>query len=57
MSDFHQTLGLGLFKRKASELGCVTVKKAIHVALEQLLPKLTQDELKILAQHHDPLFF
>lgn len=57
MYEFHQTLNLGLFKRKASSLGCIAVKKAILVALDQLLPKLTQDELNLLAHYHDNLFF
>lgn len=57
MYNFYQTLELGMIKRKASEMGCITTTKAVHVAIDKLIPRLSKDELKVLAQHHDMLFF
>lgn len=57
MSDFNHTLDLGLIKRKASELGAAAVTKAVHVAINKIIPRLSPEELSTLAQHHDQLFF
>ena len=57
MSDFNHTLDLGLIKRKASELGAAAVTKAVHVAINKIIPKLSKEELTTLAEHHDQLFF
>lgn len=55
MTDFHQTLDLGFVKRKASEVTNAAVKKAIHVAIDRIIPNLSPDESKILAQQHNAL--
>lgn len=56
MTDFNKTLDLGLIKRKASELGAVAVTKAVHVAINKLIPHLSPEELRALAEYHDTLF-
>ncbi|MEB3753986.1 hypothetical protein [Acinetobacter sp. MD2(2019)] len=57
MHDFHRTLDLGMIKRKAADIGCSAVIKAVHIAIDKVFVHLTKDELKVLAQHHDELFF
>lgn len=57
MHDFNHTLDLGMIKRKASDIGCAAVIKAVHIAIDKIFPHLTKDELKVLASHHDRLFF
>lgn len=55
MVDFNKTLDLGMIKRKASDVGASVVTKAVHIAINKLIPALTPEELKILAQHHSQL--
>ncbi|MFT4020866.1 MAG: hypothetical protein QM666_05030 [Acinetobacter sp.] len=57
LHDFNETLELGMIKRKASDLGCNAVIKAVHIAIDKIFPRLNKDELKILAKYHDSLFF
>lgn len=57
MVDFNKTLDLGLIKRKASELATAAVKKAVHIAVDKIIPHLNQQELLALAEYHDTLFF
>lgn len=57
MHDFNHTLDLGMIKRKASDLGCSAVIKAVHIAIDKIIPHLNKRELKILAEYHDGLFF
>ncbi|MEB3766173.1 hypothetical protein [Acinetobacter sp. MD2] len=57
MHDFYVTLDLGMIKRKAADIGCAAVIKAVHIAIDKIFPHLTKDELKVLATHHDALFF
>jgi hypothetical protein len=56
MNDFNRTLDLGIIKRKAADLGSIAVIKATHIAIDHIIPNLTQEELKILAEYHDTLF-
>ncbi|MDO4222946.1 MAG: hypothetical protein Q4D05_02825 [Acinetobacter sp.] len=56
MIDFNHTLGLGLIKRKASDLAAATVIKAVHLAIDKIIPHLQHDELKILANYHQQFF-
>lgn len=57
MVEFNQTLGLGMIKSKVADLGATAVTKAVHLAINKLIPHLTHDELKALAEYHDGLFF
>ena len=57
MIDFNKTLDLGLIKRKASDLAASAVKKAVHIAIDKIIPHLTEQELLALAEYHDTLFF
>ena len=57
MHDFNQTLNLGMIKRKAADMGCTAITKAVHMAIGKLIPRLTKDELQALAIYHDTLFF
>ncbi len=56
MNDFNKTLDLGMIKRKASDLGSSAVIKAIHIAIDKLIPNFTKEELLALAEYHDTLF-
>lgn len=57
MIDFNKTLDLGMIKRKASDIGAAAVTKAVHIAINKLIPSLSRDELKAIAEYHDTLFF
>jgi len=56
MVEFNKTLDLGLIKRKAADLGATAVTKAVHIAINKLIPHMNTAELKALAEFHDPLF-
>lgn len=56
MNDFNKTLDLGMIKRKASDLGASAVTKAIHIAIDKLIPNFTKEELLAMAEYHDTLF-
>ena len=57
MEDFTKTLDLGMFKRKASSLAQSGVTKAVHVAIDKLIPSLNQAELEAFTQHYDSLIY
>ena len=57
MREFNKTLDLGMIKRKASDIGAATVTKAVHIAVDKLIPSLNKDEIKALAEYHSTLFF
>lgn len=57
MVEFNKTLSLGMIKAKVADLGAVAVTKAVHIAINKLIPHLSHDELKALAEYHDGLFF
>lgn len=57
MSDFNKTLDLGMIKRKAAEIGASAVIKAINIAADKIILNLSNDELKVLAEYHDSLFY
>ena len=56
MSDFNKTLDLGMIKRKAADIGAAAVIKAVHIAVDKIIPNLTTEELLVLAEYHDTLF-
>ena len=55
MTDYNKTLDLGLIKRKAAELATSAVGKAVHIAIDKLIPSLNQAELEAVATHYDSL--
>ncbi|MFV5489921.1 hypothetical protein [Acinetobacter sp. ASP199] len=57
MVDFNKTLDLGMIKRKAADIGASAVIKAINIAADKIILKLTKDELKAMAEYHDTLFY
>lgn len=57
MIEFNKTLDLGIIKRKASDLATTAVTKAVHIAVDRLIPHLTKEELHALAEYHDTLFY
>ncbi|ENV56594.1 hypothetical protein [Acinetobacter soli] len=57
MIEFNKTLDLGMIKRKAADIGAAAVTKAVHIAIDKLIPNLNRLELKALAEYHDTLFF
>lgn len=56
MSDFNKTLDLGMIKRKAADIGSAAVIKAVHIAVDKIIPNLNKAELLALAEYHDTLF-
>ena len=56
MHDFNHTLDLGMIKRKAADIGAAAVIKAVHIAVDKIIPNLTKEELLVLAEYHDTLF-
>lgn len=42
MIDFNKTLDLGMIKRKASDIGAAAVTKAVHIAIDKLIPNLNR---------------
>ena len=56
MNDFNKTLDLGMIKRKAADFGSTAVIKAVHIAINKIIPNLNKDELLVLAEYHDTLF-
>ncbi|MEG0488536.1 MAG: hypothetical protein RR575_11450 [Acinetobacter sp.] len=57
MREFNKTLDLGMIKRKAADIGAAAVTKAVHMAVDKLIPNLNKDEIKALAEYHSTLFF
>ncbi|WP_130802881.1 hypothetical protein [Acinetobacter ihumii] len=57
MIDFNKTLDLGMIKRKGADIGAAAVTKAVHIAIDKLIPHLHKEEIKALAEYHDTLFF
>ncbi|WP_347452919.1 hypothetical protein [Acinetobacter thermotolerans] len=57
MVDFNKTLDLGMIKRKAADLGASAVIKAVNIAADKIILNLSKDELKVMAEYHDTLFY
>jgi hypothetical protein len=57
MEDFNKTLDLGMFKRKASSIAQSGITKAVHVAIDKLIPSLNQVELEAFTQHYETLIY
>ena len=46
-----------MIKRKASDIGAAAVTKAVHIAVDKLIPNLNKIEISAIAEYHDTLFF
>lgn len=57
MRDFNKTLDLGMIKRKAADIGASAVTKAVHIATDKLISSLDKNEIRVMAEYHDTLFF
>lgn len=57
MNDFNKTLDLGMIKRKASDIASSAVIKAIHMAVDKLIPNFSKEEMLVAAEYHDSLLF
>lgn len=57
MEDFNKTLDLGMMKRGLASAAKGTISKAVHVAIDKLIPALGKEELMIFAAHYDQLIY
>lgn len=57
ITDFCESLKLGFFKRNAMALAQAATTKAIHFAIDKLVPTLNTEELEIFAKHYDSLLY
>ncbi len=57
MEDFNKTLDLGMFKRGLASTAKATISKAVHIAIDKLIPALGREELMIFAAHYDQLIY
>jgi len=57
ITDFCESLKLGFFKRNAMALAQAATTKAIHFAIDKLVPTLNAEELEIFAKHYDSLLY
>lgn len=57
MEDFNKTLDLGMVKRGLASAAKGTISKAVHVAIDKLIPALGKEELMIFAAHYDQLIY
>ncbi len=57
MDDFNKTLDLGMIKGKLANVTKSGVSKALHVAIDKLIPSLHQQELAQFTQHYGAMMF
>ncbi len=57
MEDFNKTLDLGMFKRGLASTAKATISKAVHVAIDKLIPALGKEELMAFTTHYDQLIY
>lgn len=55
--DYCETLDLGFFKRNAMSIANSATIKAVHFAINKLVPSLNGEELAIFAKHFDSLLY
>lgn len=56
LEDFNKTLDLGMMKRGlAAAKGTIT--KAIHIAIDKIIPSLGKEEMMIFAAHYDQMIY
>ena len=57
MEDFNKTLDLGMVKRGLANAAKGTITKAVHIAIDKLIPALGKEELMIFAAHYDQMIY
>ena len=57
VTDYCETLDLGFLKRNAMSLANGATIKAIHFAINKLVPSLNPEELVTFAKHYDSLMY
>lgn len=57
MEDFNKTLDLGMVKRGLASAAKGTITKAVHIAIDKLIPALGKEELMIFAAHYDQMIY
>ena len=57
LEDFNKTLDLGMMKRGLAGAAKGTITKAIHIAIDKIIPSLGKEELMIFAAHYDQMIY
>ncbi|MEC7121167.1 MAG: hypothetical protein VXW65_14865 [Pseudomonadota bacterium] len=57
MEEFNKTLDLGMVKRGLASAAKGTITKAVHIAIDKLIPALGKEEMMIFAAHYDALIY
>ncbi|MFZ3194028.1 MAG: hypothetical protein WA154_12590, partial [Moraxellaceae bacterium] len=57
MEEFNKTLDLGMMKRGLAGAANGTVTKALHIAIDKLIPALGKEEMMIFAAHYDQMIY
>ena len=57
ITDYCESLHLGFFKRNAMSISSGATTKAIHFAINKLVPSLSADELAVFAKHYDSMMY
>lgn len=57
LEDFSKTLDLGMFKRGLANTAKAAIGKAVHIAIDKLIPALGKEELMIFAAHYDQMIY
>lgn len=57
LEDFNKTLDLGMVKRGLAGAAKGTITKAIHIAIDKLIPALGKEEMMIFAAHYDQMIY
>lgn len=57
MEEFNKTLDLGMMKRGLAGAAKGVISTAVHVAIDKLIPALSEEELKIFTSHYGQLLY
>lgn len=57
LEDFNKTLDLGMMKRGLAAAAKGTITKAIHIAIDKIIPSLGKEEMMIFAAHYDQMIY
>jgi hypothetical protein len=57
MEEFNKTLDLGMMKRGLAGAAKGVISTAVHVAIDKLIPALSEDELKTFTSHYAQLLY
>ena len=55
MTEYDETLGLGMVKRGVASVATSAVETAVHIVIKKLIPSLSQAELDVFTKHFDQL--